>query len=295
MGLSWQDVFIGPKGTPMRETIDPDKIPMQESAVLNVNQYGMQQAMGQQQASRDQTQAFAGQLAGQAAGTSGPSAAQAQLNVGLLAAQNAAASQAASATGADGALARRNAAGALSNANVLAASQAVQLRAQEQQAAQQQYARVLQDQRMADLQNAGLSFQQAQAQLDAETRVKEANQNAAAGNAQTKQQGSAGIIGAAGSFIGALSDANLKDSIREDTPAYEGVRSVSYKYKPGLGLDTKRRSGIIAQELEKSPAFRDAVIETPIGKAIDVRKALSVALAEGANLHARLKKLEAKQ
>jgi hypothetical protein len=58
--------------------------------------------------------------------------------------------------------------------------------------------------------------------------------------------------------------------------------------------DDKRepRLGIVAQDLERSPAFDASVIETPAGKAIERDRALSTALAELGGLDKRLRALE---
>jgi len=90
------------------------------------------------------------------------------------------------------------------------------------------------------------------------------------------------------------------------------VRPVEYQYKPAdsarMAAETaatpqeqamvyadKRapRIGIIAQDLERSPAFDDSVVETPAGKAVQRDRALSTALAELGGLDKRLRELEA--
>jgi hypothetical protein len=50
------------------------------------------------------------------------------------------------------------------------------------------------------------------------------------------------------------------------------------------------RDGIIAQQLEQSPEFDDAVVETPAGKAVVEHRALSSALAELAGMDKRLRR-----
>jgi hypothetical protein len=52
------------------------------------------------------------------------------------------------------------------------------------------------------------------------------------------------------------------------------------------------RAGIIAQDLERSPAFAPAVVDTPAGKAVERDRALSVALAELGGLDKRLRQIE---
>lgn len=74
-----------------------------------------------------------------------------------------------------------------------------------------------------------------------------------------------------------------------------------YQYKPQvaamMGTDTAPRPGIMAQDLEKSPSplLASTVVETPAGKAIDGKRAVSATMALAAGLDKRLKKLEAQR
>lgn len=147
-------------------------------------------AIPQQQAARTlttgdqvvgQQQQLADYLKGQAMGTNGPSAAQAQLQAGADTANRAAASMAASAGPRDYALARRAAIDAAANNTQQAGTQAAILRAQEQQSAQGQLGNVLQTQRGQTQQGA---------------------QSAASINANLEQQRQAGIGQAAGITAG---------------------------------------------------------------------------------------------
>ena len=76
------------------------------------------------------------------------------------------------------------------------------------------------------------------------------------------------------------------------------VAPYEYRYKPefaaATGADTAPRAGIMAQELEQSPnpALRSAVVDTPIGKAIDGKRAVSANLALSAGLDKRLRAIE---
>lgn len=76
------------------------------------------------------------------------------------------------------------------------------------------------------------------------------------------------------------------------------VAPYEYRYKPefaaATGEDTTPRAGIMAQDLEKSPnpALRSAVIDTPMGKAIDGKRAISANLALSAGLDKRLRNIE---
>ncbi len=72
------------------------------------------------------------------------------------------------------------------------------------------------------------------------------------------------------------------------------VQPYSYSYKPGSGEDPNRlRYGVMAQDLQKSPMGATLVEETPHGKAIDSGKAAGVNLAALADLHQRVKAIEA--
>lgn len=76
------------------------------------------------------------------------------------------------------------------------------------------------------------------------------------------------------------------------------VHPYEYRYKPQFaaetGNDAAPRAGIMAQEFEQSPnpAIRSAVIDTPMGKAIDGKRALSANLALSAGLDKRLRNIE---
>lgn len=91
------------------------------------------------------------------------------------------------------------------------------------------------------------------------------------------------------------SDEKLKTGIKELSP--EDMKSVldgltGNKYKYGRPFkDKSEKVGIIAQDLEKTPA-KDAVINAPLGKAIKNSDSAHLALAGLANVHQRLKKLE---
>lgn len=92
------------------------------------------------------------------------------------------------------------------------------------------------------------------------------------------------------------SDEGLKTNIRNAPveEALDHLKPYSYRYKdPSLGEG--QRTGIMAQDLEKSPVGLSTVIQTPKGKGIDVNRGLSLSLASVADLHARVKALEAKR
>lgn len=110
----------------------------------------------------------------------------------------------------------------------------------------------------------------------------------------------ASLIGPAVSLGTAIfSDENLKTDKKELTT--EEVENIlnkltgsKYKYKPGV-VDDKVHAGVMAQDLEKGGKPGEAmVIDTPDGKMIDSKEAMSFALAALANMHGRVKKMENK-
>lgn len=107
-----------------------------------------------------------------------------------------------------------------------------------------------------------------------------------------------GYLGAGGQVAGAAamaSDERLKTDVsdaRGDIDAMlEGLKPVAWNYKDerhGQG----RWTGIMAQDMERSAAGARIVSDTPEGKMLDVRKAVSASLAASARLHERLRALE---
>lgn len=69
------------------------------------------------------------------------------------------------------------------------------------------------------------------------------------------------------------------------------LRPQSYKYKDE-GSDSARRPGIMAQDMEKTPEGAAIVEQTPMGKAINLNRAVSLSLASQADMQQRLKNLE---
>lgn len=74
------------------------------------------------------------------------------------------------------------------------------------------------------------------------------------------------------------------------------MNGYQYRYKPAIaeliGEDTEPRIGTMAQEVERGPAGRNVVEETPNGKALDVNRALGFSLAGLAGLDKRLRAIE---
>lgn len=95
------------------------------------------------------------------------------------------------------------------------------------------------------------------------------------------------------------SDRSAKKGVRDDGNALlefaKKLDPVSFEYKdpePGMG---GRMPGILAQDMEKSKAGRQAVVETPEGKAVDIKKGLSLALATIAAMKDEIDSLKSKK
>ena len=103
------------------------------------------------------------------------------------------------------------------------------------------------------------------------------------------------MMGAAGA---AASDIRAKEAIKpansEVARSLDALNPYEYSYKEPGRFGEGRRVGIMAQDLEKSPAGAQ-VVESGKGgtKMIDGKKAISFNLAAAANLNDRLRKVEA--
>ncbi len=113
--------------------------------------------------------------------------------------------------------------------------------------------------------------------------------------AQEQHKGNiGGLMKAAGGLL-AMSDERVKKDITEAgdevDAMLDALKPYRYTYKDekhGKGP----RTGIMAQDMEKSAMGSLVVREVPDGKALDVNKALSAALASSARLNERVRKLE---
>jgi len=93
-----------------------------------------------------------------------------------------------------------------------------------------------------------------------------------------------------------FSDKKLKKNVRSARPRattkqvdsfLNNLSAVRYEYaNPSHG--TGRRLGVLAQDMERSTLGREAVVETPAGKMIDIGKGLGIALAAQARLNEKL-------
>ena len=104
---------------------------------------------------------------------------------------------------------------------------------------------------------------------------------------------------AAASTVGMFgSDERIKTNIRdggaETRDMLDKLKPKSFGYKPGVGEPLDQRVGIMAQDLEKSEMGRNAVVEAPYGKAIDMKHGIGLALAGLADVHRRLASVERK-
>jgi hypothetical protein len=107
-----------------------------------------------------------------------------------------------------------------------------------------------------------------------------------------------GYMGGSGyGMQGSYSDENLKTDIADggdDIDAMlDGLVAKTYRYKDekhGVGA----RSGIMAQDLQRSRAGAAVVVPAPDGLALDPNKAISAMLASAARLNQRMRKLESR-
>lgn len=114
----------------------------------------------------------------------------------------------------------------------------------------------------------------------------------------TGESGKDKMLGAGGGVLGAIfSDKRLKTSIKDGKRDAEdfikGLKAYSYSYKNeehGKG----KQLGVMAQDLERTSAGRQAVFDTPQGKKVDGAKLAGAIAAALPTLHERLSKLEGK-
>ena len=94
---------------------------------------------------------------------------------------------------------------------------------------------------------------------------------------------------AMGSMLAGLSDKRSKKNIRDFA---DKLDAKTFEYKdPEPGMEG-RMPGVMAQDMEKSKLGKSAIIETQRGKAIDIKKGLSLALASIAELKEELASLK---
>lgn len=152
-----------------------------------------------------------------------------------------------------------------------------------------------------DVQQADMASRQHLADLEAQRYAADRNyqfQQQQADNGRFDKYLGAGIGGAA-TLLSMLSDKRQKTDIEDADPKdlsdFLGkLKESTFRYK-----DEKHGKGdhvgVMAQDVEKSRVGKTIVIETPSGKALDMKKALGALLAAGAAQEKRLRKLEARR
>lgn len=153
-----------------------------------------------------------------------------------------------------------------------------------------------------------LGFSIDQAQAAAQQDLERLRQGARAGqaalgtqasiaNQQAQSQLLGGLLGG-GATIGAalLSDKaqkkNVKNAKKDTADFLQALSAQKYDYKPESGEPSGKNYGIMAQDLEKSKMGKSLVMDTPLGKAVDVKKGFGAALASMAELNRRTSELE---
>lgn len=106
------------------------------------------------------------------------------------------------------------------------------------------------------------------------------------------------ILQTAGPIIAAamMSDERLKTNVTDARDGVDelmdGLSPKGYDWKDPATFGTGTGAGIMAQDLERSKAGKTMIVDTPSGKAIDVKKAVGAALAATARLNERLRAVE---
>ncbi len=241
------------------------------------------------------------QANGQAAGPG-----ELAVNRGVANAMGQQTAQAQMARGANAALAGRQAARNNADIGVTGAGQAGIAQMQDKMNATGQLAGLLGNTRAQDIgvaganQNAQMGQQQIQlGGLAALLGIDEAELAAQVGKAGVAKDDK-GIIGGLATGLGsmlAMSDERAKTNVRpadwDVDDAMHNLKPVEYMYKEPEKHGYGPRVGVMAQDLQASHAGNAIVEEQPDGSlAIDVKKALSLALAMCARLDARVRELE---
>jgi hypothetical protein len=90
---------------------------------------------------------------------------------------------------------------------------------------------------------------------------------------------------------------DMAANVTDNRDALGPMNGYVYRYKPEaaarMGTDTRPRPGIMAQEMDDSPAGRAVVGDTSAGKALDMNRAVGFSLAGLAGLDKRTRRLEA--
>lgn len=113
------------------------------------------------------------------------------------------------------------------------------------------------------------------------------------------------VGGLISNIIGMFSDERVKKNITPETRKDDelemllsSIRPVAFNYKPGVegpGYPGGRHVGLLAQDLERTPAGAAMVADTPKGKVVDTGQAALAALAAAADLNKRVKAVEGRR
>lgn len=254
---------------------------------------------GQSDEMRKRQGALATMLEEQAAGQ-GPSIAQQQLQRGTEAAMAQAAALGRSQAGQGAGLQQRNIAQQQAQIGQQAASDSAMVRMQEQLQARSALGNILQGARGQDIQSA---TERARLQQEAERDkygALERQQQRELDIKKGEQESRKGLIGGVVQSIatGALgaSDERLKENVSDAGPAIDRMLSSlaakSYDYKEPEVDGGGRRTGVMAQDLEKSDLGERLVMDTARGKYVNYERALPLLLASAARLSERLDSFE---
>ncbi len=120
---------------------------------------------------------------------------------------------------------------------------------------------------------------------------------------KSQQNQMLGGLMSAGATLGAaaISDEKQKKDIKPADKKISGfldalsAKSYSYKDSSLPGAASGERTGVLAQDLEKSEAGKELVIETSQGKMVDTQQGFGTVLAAQAELNKRLKALESRK
>jgi hypothetical protein len=234
-------------------------------------------------------------LLARAQGRGGPSVAEQQLALTTDANRRAAMGQAASARG--GAMQQQAAARQAQAQGVQvqqqAAGQAALMRAQEQQAAMGQYQQALNAQQQAELQR---QLQMGSTQVGLTT----AENQRVGQQREQDASGLASMVGGIGAIASKLSDERAKTNIAPADSEIEDflghLAAKRYQYKEGTGEPPGMHTGVMAQDMERSPVGREFVREGPDGmKWVDTGRMPLMLLAALAEQQKRLDSLEQKK
>lgn len=109
------------------------------------------------------------------------------------------------------------------------------------------------------------------------------------------------VTGGTAAILAALSDENTKKNIKDGSTQVQNlmdklsVNSYQYKNPKAPGAGEGQKVSVMAQDLQKDPIGKQAVLNTPQGLMLDYSKLLPAMLAANADQHKRIKELEAAQ